>query len=221
MTPSPAAARTLFSLSQIRTILAGDGHEPLSEMRISQLIRQGMPKESRGQYDPVNCMFWYIGSLRNTVNSRSTVNEDGSATNLTSTRKRLLDVQTERAELDLARAKGEIITIGEHSKILADVVVETRARILAVAARVAPAVIGESSRVMAQAKIEKEIRAALGELSKLVPSATGRPPADETKPGIRETPPHPPGASAAGRRGRGETKPVKRETARRPPRRGR
>jgi phage terminase Nu1 subunit (DNA packaging protein) len=159
----------LFTLRQICAILAGDGNDPLSEMRITQLVRKGMPKEARGQYDPVRCMYWYIGWLRGTMSKRETGNDDGSSTNLTFERKRLLAVQAQRAELELAKSKGSMISIVDHARALSEVVVESRARLLAVPSRVARQLVNETSLVMAQAKVEKEIRAALAELAKHVP----------------------------------------------------
>ncbi len=161
----------LIALAEIRKILAGDGHEPITEMRISQLVKEGMPKAARGKYDAVRCMYWYIGSLRRTVAKRETVNADGSSSNLMSDRRRLIAAQAEREELELAKQRGNLIPITEHVRILADMVTETRARLLAVPGRVAPAVLNETSRVVAQGKIETEIRVALGDLAGRVPRA--------------------------------------------------
>ena len=36
----------------------------LSEQRVQQLVHEGMPRESRGQYDAVKCMLWYIRDLQ-------------------------------------------------------------------------------------------------------------------------------------------------------------
>ena len=30
----------------------------LQKRRVQQLVKEGMPKEGRGQYDPVKCMLW-------------------------------------------------------------------------------------------------------------------------------------------------------------------
>jgi phage terminase Nu1 subunit (DNA packaging protein) len=32
----------------------------LDERRVQQLVKEGMPRESRGQYDPVKCAHFYI-----------------------------------------------------------------------------------------------------------------------------------------------------------------
>ena len=39
----------------------------LSEQRVQQLVHEGMPRESRGQYDAVKCMLWYIRCLQNAL----------------------------------------------------------------------------------------------------------------------------------------------------------
>lgn len=177
-----------FNISQVRAILAGDGHEPLSVMRITQLVREGMPKEARGQYDPVRCMYWYIGSLRRSISKRETINTDGTSSNLTGERKRLLTAQAEREEIELEKLRGQVVPIVFHGKALSDLVVEVRARIMSVPAHVAPQLVGERSRTMINAKIEKELAAALADLG----GTTPRLPAPAALPAIVTSPATPP-----------------------------
>lgn len=154
-------------VTEICRILAGEGKPPLTPMRITQLVREGMPKAERGQYDPVRCMYWYLGKLRSHVEHKE--GEDGRSTQ--GERKRLLKAQADREELELAKARQEIISITDHTKILGDLAVETRALVQAIPARAAADLVGESSRVMIQAKLEKHCNFALTKLASLVPRA--------------------------------------------------
>ena len=81
----------------------------------------------------------------------------------------LLRVDRELREIELAEKRGSLVSIVDVEKTLSDLVLTTKARIMGIAPRLAAELIGESSRVMIQAKIEKEIRSALAHLEK--PSA--------------------------------------------------
>lgn len=152
-------------VKEICRILAGEGKAPLTPMRITQLVKEGMPKSDRGEYDPVRCMFWYIGKLRGHVEHKE--GEDGTSTQ--GERKRLIKAQADREELELAKARSEIISIADHTKILGDMAVETRAFVQAIPARAAADLVGETSRVMIQAKLEKHCNFALTKLATVVP----------------------------------------------------
>lgn len=148
-------------------LLAGDGNSPLTTEYIRQLVAQGMPKSGRDQFDGVRCMFWYLGKIRRMVAHKETENDDGSASGIRSERKRLLKVQADREELGLAIDQGRMISIEDYEKTMAGMITTAKARMLAVPARVAPRVIGETSRVMVQGLIEKEIKEALNALGKV------------------------------------------------------
>lgn len=148
-------------IKEICRVLAGDGNPPLTPERIRQLVNDGMPKAGRNEYDAVRCMFWYLGKVRRMVSHRETENSDGSASGIRTERKRLLKVQADREELELAQLQGRLVTVEDWEKATADIVAAAKARLLAVPARVAPRVLGETSRVMVQGLIEKEIKEAL------------------------------------------------------------
>jgi hypothetical protein len=44
----------------------------LSERRIGQLVKEGMPKEGRGQYDPIKCAGWYVRYLQAAIATMNT-----------------------------------------------------------------------------------------------------------------------------------------------------
>jgi len=59
------------------------------------------------------------------------------------------------------------VAVEDWEKATADIVAAAKARLLAVPARVAPRVLGETSRVMVQGLIEKEIKEALQALGEV------------------------------------------------------
>lgn len=164
------------AIDEICRILAGDGNPPLSKPRITQLVKEGMPVIGRNEYDPVRCMYWYIGTLRRHVRARMSENQDGTSSSVEQERKRLLRAQAEREEMALAKDRGEMITINDHERIVSDLIQETRARVRSVAPRVAQDLVGETSRTMIQAKLEKAHDEALVALSKVVPRIEVPPP---------------------------------------------
>ena len=91
-------------------------------------------------------------------------------------RLRLLRADVDLREIELARERGQLVQIDDVEKEMAALVLTTKARVMAVAPRAAPDIIGETSRVMIQAKIEKYLREALVHLDKFEAS----PHAEET-----------------------------------------
>ncbi|HEY6184421.1 MAG TPA: hypothetical protein VIW67_19405, partial [Terriglobales bacterium] len=49
----------------------------LSEQRVQQLVKEGMPREARGQYDPIKCMYFYIRYLQAALEKRLVPMADG------------------------------------------------------------------------------------------------------------------------------------------------
>lgn len=80
----------------------------LSRHRISQLVKEGMPKKDRGKFEASESIQWYITFRIKgaTVTHKSTdVNE---------ARKKLYDAQVVKTELETARIKRETIPADEH-----------------------------------------------------------------------------------------------------------
>jgi hypothetical protein len=138
----------------------------LSEARVYQLVKEGLPKEGKGQYDPIKCMYWYICYLQAALEKKSVPTLDGGYAGEKDQRVRLLTVDANLKELQFAKERGDVILIAESEKIMSDLVLTTKARIMAIGARVAPDLVGETSRVMIQAKIEKALKEALAYLAK-------------------------------------------------------
>lgn len=138
--------------------------------RVNQLAKEGiLPREGRGDYNLGKCMATYIRYLQAALSKKATMDENGELSSLQGNRQELMKVQIERERFELAKVRSEFIPIEAHEKILSDLIMETKARVKAVGARVAPDLVGEESRLMIQAKLERAHDEALLQLSKVVP----------------------------------------------------
>lgn len=183
----------LINTLELCRILAGQGNQPLTKPRITQLEKEGMPKAGRDQWDAVTCMYWYLGVLRRHVRSRMSENQDGSSSSVEQERKRLLRFQGDRAEVEAAKARGEAMSVADHERILGDFAQEVAVRVRAVGPRIAGDLTNEPSRTMIQAKLEKAHDEALVSIAAVVPRLAYQPP---PPPQQTPTPPPPPKKSA-------------------------
>ena len=137
----------------------------LTRSRIAQLVHEGMPKQARGQYDFFKCAAWYIRYLQRALEKGNTV-LDGGPTGEREERIRLLRVIADSKELELSRERSKLVAIDDVDQTMADLVRTTKAHIMAIPSRLAPELIGENSRLMIEAKINKAIREALSRLAR-------------------------------------------------------
>jgi phage terminase Nu1 subunit (DNA packaging protein) len=139
----------------------------VSERRVQQLTKEGLPKEDRGKYDLGKCMLWYIRYLQAALEAsgrRDSTDEDYGG--MREERARLLRAEAELKEIELAKERGQVVTIADVEREWSAIVLSVKARIMAIPPRLAPEILGETSRVMAQAKIEKYCKEALAQLAK-------------------------------------------------------
>jgi phage terminase Nu1 subunit (DNA packaging protein) len=139
----------------------------LTESRVAQLVKEGMPKEGRGQYDAVKCMLWYIRYLQQALEKRSVPTLDGGYVGEREERVRLLRADADLREMELAKERSLVISIADYERTLADLILTTKARIMAIPPRLAPELVGETSRVMIQAKLEKACKESLSYLARM------------------------------------------------------
>lgn len=99
------------STAELCKLLAGDGNEPLTPPRVTQLVKEGMPKAGPNKFDGIRCMYWYLGRMRRAVKERKSENADGTSSGIEAERKRLLRAQSDLAELEYRRELGELIPI--------------------------------------------------------------------------------------------------------------
>ncbi len=134
----------------------------LTPRRVQQLANEGLPKKKRGKYDQDECVGWYIRYLQALVEKRAIVDEGGKIfASEREERLRLLRADADLREIELARERSELVSIEEVEREMTDLILTTKARVMAVAPRLAPELVGETSRVMVHAKIEKALKDAL------------------------------------------------------------
>lgn len=115
----------------------------LTESRVHQLVREGLPKEGRGQYDPMKCMLWYVRYLQNAIEKKSVPTLDGGFVGEREERVRLLRSQADLSEIELSKQRSQLVAIQDVNKAMTDLVVTTRARVMAIAPRLAPELLGK------------------------------------------------------------------------------
>jgi len=140
----------------------------LSEQRIHQLVKEGMPREARGQYDAVKCMLFYIRYLQAALERKSVPTAAGGYAGEREERVRLLRADADLREMELAKERGLHVAISDFEATLTELVLTTKARIMVIPPRLAAELVGERSRVMIQAKIEKACKESLTSLAKAV-----------------------------------------------------
>jgi hypothetical protein len=74
----------------------------ITEQRVQQLVKEGLMRESRGQYDPVKCMLWYIRYLQNALERKAAPTLDGRFVGEREARVRLLPGDADLREMELA-----------------------------------------------------------------------------------------------------------------------
>jgi phage terminase Nu1 subunit (DNA packaging protein) len=152
-----AATRRLANITAIAERLK------LTPRRIQQLVGEGLPRVTRGKYDVDQVLDWYIAKLEKQLAGET--DENGATARRYNEELRLISARADEQELELAQKRAELVSIADVEKEMTDLVATTKARILTVPARLAPDLLGEESRVMVQAKLEKALKEALAHLA--------------------------------------------------------
>ena len=110
-------------------------------------------------------MLWYIRYLQQALKRRE-VPIEGEYLGAHKERVRLLRADADLREMELAEKRGQMVAIQDVEIEMTNLIVTTKARIMGIPPRVAPDLVGETSRVMIQAKIEKACKEALSALAR-------------------------------------------------------
>jgi phage terminase Nu1 subunit (DNA packaging protein) len=138
----------------------------LEKRRVQQLVHEGMPKEGRGQYDPIKCMHFNIQYLQRALETKTASSLDGDVVGEREEQVRLLRAHADLREMKLVRELSQVISINVADRKLADLIRTTTARLTAVRPPPAPDLVGETSLIMIQAKLERAIHDRLRFLAK-------------------------------------------------------
>jgi phage terminase Nu1 subunit (DNA packaging protein) len=128
---------------------------------IDAMIRMGMPATERGgkgrqwAFNPSECFEWRLARERQTNN---TADED-------ELRRRKLAAETGKAELEFAKAKGEVALLADVEKAVASAFAEVRASMRNLPQRAVVRLIGEQNETKVKQVLLAEIDQALQVLS--------------------------------------------------------
>lgn len=144
----------------------------LKDRRIYQLAKEGLPKIAPGRYDVGECFRWYVRFLQRKIVERAFPEDadgDGSAKSAGVTRNKLLSIESELKQIELAEKREQLVSIEKVTKDLQAIVVEIRTRILALPPRLAAEVLGETDLAVSQVKIKRSLEGALHALAQFDP----------------------------------------------------
>ena len=149
----------------------------ITERRVQQLVAQGViPKTERGRYELFPAVQGYIKFLRERKLSEAVVSLDEA-------RQRKLAAEAELAEIELAKARADVVRIDDVARQWDAILSGVRTRLLALPTKVAPMVAVENDQSIVKEMIEDGVYSALGELAAGLSDSAGRP-----EPGIAEQP---------------------------------
>lgn len=134
----------------------------ITPRRVQQLVSEGLPREARGRYDLDRVLDWYIQKLERQIAGES--DEEGSI-GYNKERARDRAASADMKELRLAQDRRELVSIADAEKAMTDLVVSTKAKILAVPARISLNLVGADPTTIRES-LEKELLGALAELAK-------------------------------------------------------
>jgi phage terminase Nu1 subunit (DNA packaging protein) len=133
----------------------------LTEQRVHQLVKEGvLRKEGRGQFDAIKCIRAYIRYLQSLLETNDIPPSEHQE------RVRLLRVQADLKEMELSKVRSQFVTIQLVEKEVADLTRTVTARVMAIPPRLAPELVGETSRMMIQAKLDRACRETLAHLAR-------------------------------------------------------
>jgi len=128
----------------------------LTTRRVRQLVEIGMPHNARGKYDLYQCVKWYALYLQELLRRKEFAKDKE--------RERLTRIKADLGELELGKARGELIPIALYEELVTGHVMAARQRFLILPSRIAPQLEGED-RATIKAKLDQAVRGALTALS--------------------------------------------------------
>ena len=134
----------------------------LSERMVNLHVKQhGMPRIDRGQYDIVACVHWYIEYLQKLIKDARRGDETEQQA-----RARLTRATADLRELELAKAKGELIEVDQAKSLWERLIVSFKTRMLGIPTKAPQRLIICKDINQIKDLLEREIYEALGELSR-------------------------------------------------------
>lgn len=132
-----------------------------SERQVQLLVQKGLPKEAHGQYDLLEVFKWYVQYL---ADKKKDDDENG----LEKEQERWTKAKADLSEIELSKARGELVPIEVYETQLASQIMAARQHILGLPAKLSPQLEGET-RLVIRAKLSKGINECLLQLSTSAP----------------------------------------------------
>jgi phage terminase Nu1 subunit (DNA packaging protein) len=133
-----------------------------SERQVQMLVRDGMPKSGRGEYDLVECLRWRIGQHKAEIERAkcSTV----EAKSLNEEQARLAKASADLKELKVSQMRGELVPIGIYKRIVGEKFSTVRVGVLSLPDRISARLEG-LDRAEIKKRLKEAVREILAELS--------------------------------------------------------
>lgn len=129
----------------------------LTPRRVQQLVDQGViPKVKHGKFDAVAAIQGYVRFLQERTNGHSASPADYHAE-----KSRLTKAQADLAELELAKARGEVAPLEDVERAWSRTFAVLRTNVMNVPQRVATQLLGETSEQRFKAVLRAELVEAL------------------------------------------------------------
>jgi phage terminase Nu1 subunit (DNA packaging protein) len=123
----------------------------LTDRRVQQLVNVGMPRVAHGKYDLLQVLKWWY--LRAMAAEQKQVEEKTDG--LSIEQERLTRARADREELELSKARGDLIPMQVYRDRMASHIVTARIHLLSMPARVVPALEGRNRRQMEDRLIDE------------------------------------------------------------------
>jgi hypothetical protein len=136
----------------------------LTPRRVQQLVKvEGMPKVTRGEYDLVKCVHWYIATLTRRMEEA----RRGSSETESQARARYIAAIADLKQMDVQERKGEVVRIEATMNVISPILQSIRSIILSMPRRisvlVSPTELGE--RLQIESMVDAYVRNMLEEIS--------------------------------------------------------
>jgi len=144
------------SLEQISTVLN------MTPQMVNRHVKlHGMPRVSRGEYEIVKCVHWYIAYKdRQIQDARKGTETEAQA------RQRLVIAEANLRELEYAKARGKVVDVEVAKGLWAKLVLAFRAKVLLIPTKMPALIVSGQSPNEVRELLEKEVTEALNELSR-------------------------------------------------------
>lgn len=140
----------------------------VTDKTVSSWVSQGAPYVRKGEkggragswlFDTEDVIAWREEKLRERASGSS------EATDLNEAKRRRAAAEAERAEIELRQLRGDLVEIKSVAKTVGDEYAALRAKLLGIPSKLGPQLLGVEDAAEATNLIEREIFAALEELS--------------------------------------------------------